>query len=414
MKHNFDIPKFRLGELTAKLKRISTRARKLHVKPPIYNIGKAFVKKVKIQVPADPYGHSGINKKVKIEFVSVTVEWTAEIIAEGGRWRVIGTIEKASGDLNFIDTKPDNEVDLKQFRTHDMSCEHCAKKRQRKSVVILHDADADELKIVGRQCLSDFLGYDVQLICDSLSIYDSILRAMNGFDEKYDDEDIPRGERLLSIEKTVVMAFAVIRDCGGVYYNAQSDCPTSGQVAEQIFFDLKDDEVVCPEDCDKELAEEFLSEYREMDPAEIDNDFVYKVALLVQDEAMKSERLGLLCGAVGGWLKRRKMLAERKTAPKSEYFGEEGERDDFEVEVDRVHTTTNDYGLLTIISGVQAGTDNRFVWFASDIPDTPLIRNDNGVTLPTTGVHKIRATVKRHDESQYGKQTIINRVEVKA
>ena len=99
----------------------------------------------------------------------------------------------------------------------------------------------------------------------------------------------------------------------------------------------------------------------------------------------------------------KKEEARQKMASTSEYVGEIGKRDVFEVkEMKLITSFPTDYGTSYLYQFIDHA-DNVLIWFAS----SPMMDKDY---KEITEVSKIKATVKAHSERKGVKQTVLNRV----
>lgn len=99
----------------------------------------------------EPRRQIGVNR-----YILVTVNGAAPKFAG---WTLAACIENTDGG-NIMRKAPDCLVELDpRFRTCASGCEHCNQTRNRKETfVVIHEAGAQ--KLVGRDCIRDFLGHD--------------------------------------------------------------------------------------------------------------------------------------------------------------------------------------------------------------------------------------------------------------
>lgn len=102
-------------------------------------------------VIVEPRRQIGVNR-----YMLCTVQGAAPKFAG---WTLAACIENTDGG-NIMRKSPDCLVELDpRFRTCASGCDHCNKPRNRKETfVVIHDTGAQ--KLVGRDCIRDFLGHD--------------------------------------------------------------------------------------------------------------------------------------------------------------------------------------------------------------------------------------------------------------
>lgn len=145
----------RLDGARAKLDKLNTRAARLGCAPAVLTVTGYHDEPVYAQ---DIDGNAIFpRRQVGVtRYALVTVTGEAPKFAG---WTLAACIENTDGG-NIMRKSPDCKVELEpRFRTCASGCDHCNMPRNRKETfVVIHDSGAQ--KLVGRDCIRDFLGHD--------------------------------------------------------------------------------------------------------------------------------------------------------------------------------------------------------------------------------------------------------------
>lgn len=404
---NFTIKTAYVDEVKIHLNKISKKAKKVGVAEPKLIIGdEKLVKKYPQNFLLDC--GLGDSEPWFESYTEITVEWEDIFIAGG--WKFAATVEKFGESGNMVlgvaelsDRLPAN------LRTAQLTCEHCQTKRNRKKHIVLIN-DATDVKIVGSTCLKDFLGHDVDSKIAILEAEYEFLRSLGDEDNNWGQDS---GMLEPPLRSVISVTFAILRHFPWVK-SADSDImngkiPTYADVQRQ-FFDrkLKKEDIIPVEPQDIEKADQVLEIWRMVaknsSPSTC-SEWDWKKKLIVERESVEYKRFGLVVGlAYGEWTGIQRKIEQalsKPTASVSEFFGEVGKRGTFEITILRVTLVEGFRGSSEMITGFEAGTNNKFVWFNSGYQD----RYEQGKN------YKVKATVKTHEtHSNYGKQTTLTRV----
>jgi hypothetical protein len=159
---------------------------------------------------------------------------------------------------------------------------------------------------------------------------------------------------------------------------------------------------VAPDDEDKKTAEAALEYAREtLSLKEERDDYEHNLYVALTQPSVDRRLAGIVASAVPYYLRyierEIKRVAMRKFAGDSQWIGEIGERRDFTVIPLMVKPIESQFGMTYLHKFVTPG-GNLLTWFASTDPDVKLGEE-----------YRITATVKKHDDYQGTKQTVITR-----
>jgi len=418
-----------LGKMKKIVEKANKKAQKYGAAPIVMTIGEP-----KIEVFTVPHymadvetldKHNGTGKaKLHVREVNISYE---PIRIKGG-WKVLASIEKQEdSEWNVINGNVDGIQDYKQW---DLTfCDHCGTHRNRKKVIVLEDKDGNR-KVVGRQCVKDYLGISVAnalFAADFENYLYNLLSPVSIPSEKDDwgddwgdDWKVDMGP---SIDFLARVLSGVLESGRWTYRSAKySDYSTSDEVmkviadidrgyredytsgkAQRIPVTIDDYVSETSDTACKEILDELKVEFPEESIATLDNSFEYDLAVMLHIGRTKKEKYFI--GMMGYRMAKR--YSEKKEAhrPESAYYGKVGEKiSGVQVELTKAKEIESFYGVSLMVCGFFKGTGNRFVTFTSGKTDW-LYDDKNSLMDEVT----IAATIKDHQDRGYGKQTSLTR-----
>lgn len=379
-----------LGELRRKLADLSKRAEKIGVAPPQLHVqAEELIDK--------PDG--GVSRRTY-----VTVEGKEPKIAG---WEFVATLQHLGGpdsDANIIRRVPgsDEDVSLDQYRTGSGVCDYCHTLRDRKDTFILKGEDG-ELKQVGRNCLRDFLGHgspeqlasylDGWQQIDDLTLEDEERERSGGGGKTY----MPLEPYLAHVATMVRTQGWTPRSAAGFGQNATAD-----DAADNYYNQMRQKREkgqpawVEPTEEDKAAAAAALEWARNL-PG--DTEFEHNLKTMVAGTIVPDRGEGFAAYAIVGHArameKAIKLAREREQKAASEHVGTVGERTHLRLRVEGVTPREGDYGM-TYITRMADEHGNIVKWFGSK-------------ELTQGEWYEGDWQVKKHDEWQGGKETIVTR-----
>ncbi len=328
-------------------------------------------------------------------------------------WEFIATLETLHGDNgeaeNIVLAAPGKECPV-EYRQSFGVCDHCGHNRQRRQTFVLHH-ESGEFKVVGRQCIKDFLGgndpHKAANIAQWWFDVDQSCRESEGF-EGGGSGDFDYA----TLDVFLPWVVSVIRVCGWTSGKSARDFgyrSTGGtawllQGGYKLSHTDRQLKAECqPTEADVAKAEAYRSELLAMPEEEIDNDYIRNLHAIARLNIVKSKLIGLAASIPVAMDIRAQRAIERKARPVSNHVGTVGKREEFTIRVLRSVPIESEYGSSYLyIMEDEAG--NRLTWFSS-----------TGNLEASEDFIKVRATVKGHDDYKGQKQTKLTRVaEVKA
>ena len=351
-------------------------------------LGKPYVEEVPVY--EEGYGASVRVGTAKVEVFDLTI--SSDVI-RNGNYTVVAKIEHLEDHKNIVYALSGNEV-KDSWKHADCRCEHCGINRDRRLTFIVRDPDGNE-KQIGKTCLKDYCGIDPQAIGMWRELT-CIVCDMETDARTFDENRIYR--RAYDTVEMIALANTIIKEQGYV----KSDYPGSNRAVMQS----KANGWRVTE-AERLEAEEMAKVILNMTDEETAFSVLGNVKTLLEAGYCRSGHFGFIAYAplaVKDYLK--KMEAKRQREAKaeterksSEYVGEIGKRIEFGVTEARLLSSwETDWGMTHLYKFTDLD-GNVFVWFASSIIDEE-------------DVHKVRGTVKDHNERDGIKQTVLTRCKV--
>ena len=370
-------------EVEKKLKRLEKKSQKYGI-PFSYSFGEPRVYIVKHKDD-----HTGKVTENRYEVTDLTID--SEEIKKGD-YTVLAYLEH--GDKgNIVNTFQGDTV--AEWVTRKAFCEHCNSNHGLKYTFMV--SDGNEIKQVGKTCLKDYCGIDPQMI-----------GIFNEFFEDLEENELNEFTChfmpcVYDCEEALALAIMIQNEQGYV-----KSCER-GSNKETLRKHFRDD--VKPTDEIKAKAHEMVEAIKAMSIDEAVKARLNNVQVRINADYCKDEDFGYFAYAplaYENYLKhveytQKKEEARQKMASASEYVGEIGKREVFDVKEFKLVTSfPTEYGTSFLYQFID-NNDNVLIWFTT----SPMLDKEY---KDITKVKKIKATVKNHSERDGVKQTIINRV----
>ncbi len=430
MKATYQIPATNLGQFESQVADLNKRCRRLGIQEISWSTehshllhridtreGIFWVEERKIASYLGRYHGSRRNGAV-LEILNLTVEGE-EPKLEG--WKFIATLAPIAVDegesANVVRCVPGEKCPV-EYRERVGECDHCNTRRQRNETFVLRHEDGT-CKMVGRQCLKDFLGHANP---HALASAAEILASLGELCGTLGDPDYYScGQEVSSwtLEHFLAQTCAVIRNCGWVSgsaaYNDESGrlvatkstvlyllrpAPSSGRVEHQQL-----SEKCRVENCDLDRAAAALAWVESLE-GDL-NDYLYCLAVIARAGFVSPSNAGYAASMIVAHAKHldREIERQRRTARLDEFFGEEGKRYTLALRVEKiVECQGYSYGPWDepSVSFLHVMTDaegHPFTCFAS------YKHGEQGDVIVA------KATVKAHDVYREKKQTKLTRMD---
>lgn len=303
-----------------------------------------------------------------------------------------------------------------QYRTTDMSCDHCGANVRRNHVWVLHNEETNEYKQVGGSCFKDFFkGVNPDALLKraeaSVKFSDIVKEAQ---EERWGEQG-SKPITVIPIEAFVTVVALLSRQIGFVSKSKSTDeMPSTASVAwdvclydgtERIKQLIEKHELVCRQD-DVDKAKIALEWAKGLDPETASSTYLHDLGVSCRQSYVTWRRAGYVASVLLAYDRNTAPpQAEEKTVQTSEHVGEAKQRMVFEkLKIEKISVYESQYGNKSWVKLVDPN-GNVLTWRASSdvFDDTRLgwVREGNTVT--------IKATVVEHEEFRGEKQTVINR-----
>lgn len=276
-------------------------------------------------------------------------------------------------------------------------CDHCHTTRMRTRVFILVNDEGRQVQ-VGSTCLKDFLGWAASSIVPLPPLEDEISAMF--------DVDVLNARRHAEeFETTEVVALALAITLTHGYQPASWEDSTACKLLAVLDGKISPHEIAKPEALidAHEKAEEIIAYLS--DPAMLTGgDFVINLRNAISAPYCTRRNLGLLASGPHVWMRATGQERERREQVTEAFVGEPGDKITIAGTVVNVRDIDKYFGgrpkttwVYTVIAD-----GHRFTWFAS----SPAMGGEPG------GTYRITGTIKKHDEWNGRKSTVLTRCKV--
>lgn len=390
----FEIGESALPDFLARIAKLSKKSLKL-LGTPIEPVFHGDVVR-EIEVNGRKYDLDG-NRFVRVfHRVSVTAE-TPKIHG----WTFCGTIDHSHAAGNILRTVPGaGELPVK-FRTAAPYCEHCAVRRRRNDTFVLRcDADGRYMQI-GRQCIRDFIGYDVPAITETAKWLSDMEPSDSDGEGGYGGGGASRD---IKLDTYLAHVHACVRKYGWVSAKEADlrDTQRTASAAIDNMFPLpKYRHLAIPLiDKDREVAAQAIDWVRGI--ATPRGDYEYNLTVIGAAEFITYRDLGLAASMIAGLFRHQEQAIRRAarlgSLTNSQHIGAVGERlRNVEALVYGYRSFESRFGA-THMFRLRTADNNVLVWFASSAKEVSI------------GDHVVLdGTVKKHDVYENINQTVLSR-----
>lgn len=382
------IPQENMPSLVARIAKLNKRAAKLGCDPIELIIGAPVAKTLEraVRVEGDHF-----TRRVMTKVYPIAVAGSPPKI---NGWTFLGTVQLIDGQ-NIVRSVPGAEIPV-EHRTATDWCDHCQSRRGRKDVFVVRHDDG-HVKVVGRNCLADFLGHESP---EAIAWRATTLASLNY--EIGDYECLGGGnwrDHSYPLDEFVAAAACAVREFG--WKKADHDAPTKFDAIDIMFpFQAgKDRKLPKPTDDDWRVAEHAIA-WAEAIPSDTSSGYLYNLRAIATNGSVDFRGMGIAASLPATWLREQGRLAEQKAAQEqSRHFGTVKKRDVYTLTVVKVIDLEGMYGT-THVHVMHDSSGNVAKW------STGTVRLEEGQT------YRIKATVKEHAIYRDIAQTVLSRCDV--
>jgi hypothetical protein len=383
----FQIPEWRVEAFLERLAKINRRAAKLDC-PEI---------EVEVGEPYDFKYKEGETERT-IRKCEVKVLGEAPHVAG---WELKAKLQRIDGIL-LVAAVPGVSIPEEFREVGPERCDHCHTKRFRVDTFVVHNEAEDLWKVVGRNCLADFLGgHDPKRA--ALRFEWLIEVASCAEDQEgggYGGSGYWRFDPIDVLARTAV----AVRKDGWL---------SRGKARESFHPVMATADIVTTDFCAKApYRNQLKAEVTEADAKEAvaawewaatagegtDSDYLYNVRQVAKLTSVDARLFGITCSVLVAYRRAlEKEIEYRKAKAKSQHFGVVGKREVFELMLKGWSTFEGHYGTTYVYKFLE-GDGNQATWFAS---------RDQELEIGKT--YTMKCTVKKHEEYKGIPQTMLTR-----
>ncbi len=381
-KQLFEVPAIAMGLLDQKMARLSKKAKKA---------GSGDIKLVRVGRRTDDDGTQVII--VAVEGDPVKYEGFTFVA------KLDHNIDP-NGDSNIVYSMPGENLTPEQ-RLAPANCDHCGWKRNRKDTFILRKDEDGSFIQVGRTCLKDFFGHDPAEVVRRAQYITKVIDTVK--DATHGGEAYMTNRRTVDLQTFLGYVVSCIDangwTSGKEAFGDPDKFSTRDQACNSMFRWPYPDPTDRPTKDEIETAEKVLTYVLTLDPNR--SDFNFNMTQLAKMEIIDYKATGVAAAMVFCYNRHLEQEAAKTAPPKddlsgSQYIGTEKERLTIDVKILSSKIHNGDFSSYYITRMLDGG-GNLYVSFGAYHAEA-----DSQV--------KVRGTVKRHQEFQGVRQTVLNRV----
>lgn len=402
------IPSWHVQLLRDEFKKLTKKAKQLNCDPPV-------LIKQKVEQIVDPNFERQLDEGMltreqapKINIHTFTIEGKGPKLAD---WKFLGTLDHNTIPGSVIVNAVPGETVPQQFFHNDAVCNHCGKIRRRTETFVVEHENGEQ-KQVGRQCIRDFLGHDPAALLRYLTNLQRFVASLDD-EEKWGYGGGCHDHWTFNQFEVLKLTNAVIRSFGWISRSkARQDVyGTTEATADTVLF------LIAPSmdrDVEKE-RQKLLKQVQwddEKDEADAngalqwletqtdDSEYLHNLRTLADANAgVPATMFGYWCSLMATYQReQQKLIRAQRTTSVSEWYGNVKDKIELVVKLEELQYLESRYGTTQLHKMID--TDGRaIVWFAS---------SNSGMAQGHS--YRIKGTVKKHDEFNNWKQTILTRV----
>jgi hypothetical protein len=273
-------------------------------------------------------------------------------------------------------------------------CDHCNTNRRRNLTYLVLNTETGEQKQVGSTCIKDFLGWDGTPVF--VSEQEVREEGFGGFGVGgWDGYSV---ETVMALSVAAIKAFGWVPASHGYGTTKQAvvDCLSrrtkhNAEIQDAVAAQVEGSYDRAALVLDYVRSAEFAGE----------SEYVLNLKAIATADEVTYKNLGILVSAPQAYAKhveRQSLIAERESFPASEHFGAVGDKVEFTGTITLIRWIDGAYGT-TVLYKIRANDGRIVSWFAS----REALGDMENVEVT------IKGTIKKHDEYQGQKSTVLTR-----
>lgn len=315
-------------------------------------------------------------------------------------YQFIGTIQHLDADGNIIRAVPGETIDPK-YRDAQSYCDHCRTMRRRIDTFLVRNEATKEVLQIGRNCLADYVNSsNVEQIAKAFDLY---LEAIDIAEASEDEcSSGGGGKTYIQLRKLLAYAVASVNQFGYISKGRaeQSGEQSTAYMTLDALFPPKNATPKPVHESDYAAADLALAWARGLKEQNPDNDYLWNITVVAQNEYITFREVGLAVSIVSAYQRQLDYAKKQEANANSAYVGDVGARLTLAVQFDRAASFEGSYGTTYILM------------FRTSAGDCVVWKTSNRGDWETGQEYKIKATVKAHKEYRGTKQTEVSRVAI--
>jgi len=397
--YEFEIPTNSLDEFMKRIIKLNKKLEKNQVGKISIEFGEEKSKIIERSRLAIGNGNSGmVTEDVKILVLTMRMKFEGELKLSD--WAVI-RVKDNEQLIHSIENVENVKIPKIFWNREDMFCEHCNTNRNRKQVVFLKNIKTGEYKQVGKTCLKDFTGHGNPL---QIAKMFEELYGLFGFDWFGGN---PKQEEVFDLIDYVEKCSSAIREFGFQSKSSGAFKPTSCRVNEDYSF-------ISVSEKDKENTKKALEWIRSIEKP--DNEYIYNLNKLCNKEFIRKRDTGYVASLFVAYKRANNedlfdeklyRIINKETGEEisNDFLGEEKKKIEIDVELIKNGKYIDYYDNVNYYMIFNDQNGNELVLFTTSYDLFTQISFKDGF-------FKIKATVKKHNEKNGRKQTVIKNVKL--
>jgi len=332
-------------------------------------------------------------------------------------YELCGTLDHHTIPGSVIVKSVPGQVVPKQYYNIDPVCDHCGKIRSRKETFVLRKTCTGEHTVIGRQCVRDFVGYgDVTSLASYLT---KVFELVSSLSDTEDDNwfgGFNFTAYCFDKRDVLLVTAAAVELRGWVARSAYGGHPTADLVYRYFvtpkFFGKYAEEMRREHEQFVKDVDNILSNHEQFVDNAIDwisnqdresSSYIHNLCTINDQQHVPVQMFGFWCSLVSAYNKHldREQLQKEKEVRSNEWIGNIKDRISLNVVVEKRRTMDGfrDYTHQYLFRDVDG---NSILWYDSQCK----AGLNEGDTASIVG------TVKKHDEYNGRKQTVLTRVKI--
>lgn len=394
-----EVPTDALPEVRERVAKLAKRAARKGFPVPVLTTGAVSIRKYHDASRQD-------QPPTEVEYTAATISGEPLRI---GPWTLVASVDSLDG-VPFFRPVPGEAVPVEMRDRNPNDCDHCHAFRNRSETFVVRHTDGTA-KLVGRQCIRDFLGHDPASL---LSYYNDLSDGIPSMS----DIDSWGASAKPVFRPADIIEMASRRVAKDGYYLSvakaveQDRTSTGTLVRTMLMPSRKELEAMRAEGLDKPTEAStalYVATLTALNEPLPDNDWTYNVLTAFKAEHVTMRQVGVLASATILGMRKLDQYAQAKreaVAPKasSQHIGTLGAKVSVDATVTFMREFDSAYGVSTLVK-LTTDDGNDLQWWASNPGDLAV---DAKVT--------IRGTIKALDIDRFTKQpvTVLTRCKTSA